>query len=80
MSGCSVGLYLIGWFLVGLFSGFFCSFVDTRYKGFRFNWFDPFKMSFLGLLLFIWTPFFFMRSKKEYRLRSYRKPIFPASK
>lgn len=70
------GIFIIGWFLIGLISGFFCSFVDTKYKGFRFNWLDPFKMSFLGLVIFIWAPFLLVRSKRDKKIRNNRKHVF----
>lgn len=70
------GIFIIGWFLIGLISGFFCSFVDTKYKGFRFNWLDPFKMSFLGLVIFIWAPFLLVRSKRNRKIRNNRKRVF----
>lgn len=75
-----VGLFIIIWLFVGLISGLFCSFIDVKYKGFRFNWFDPFKLSFLGLIIFLWAPFFFIRSKNDKRLRNNRKRIFSTTK
>lgn len=75
-----VGLFIISWVLIGLISGFFCSFVDVKYKGFRFDWVGPFKMSFLGLIIFIWVPFFFIRSKNDKRLRNNRKRLFAIPK
>ena len=64
---------IMSWFLIGLFSGFICSLIDNQYKGFRFNWLDPFKMSFLGLIIFIFIPFLFVRSKQNKQLRNNRK-------
>lgn len=71
-----IGIFLVSWFLIGLLSGLICSCIDTKYKGFRFNWLDPFKMSFLGLIIFIWIPFLFMRSKKNKELRDKRKFVY----
>lgn len=71
-----VGIFIVSWFLIGLLSGFVCSCIDTKYKGFRFNWIDPLKMSFLGLIIFIWVPFLLVRSKKDKKIRDNRKPVY----
>lgn len=71
-----VGIFIVSWFLIGLLSGLVCSLIDTQYKGFRFNWLDPLKMSFLGLIIFIWAPFLLIRSKKDKKIRENRKPVF----
>lgn len=71
-----IGIFLVSWFLIGLLSGLICSGIDTQYKGFRFNWLDPFKMSFLGLIVLIWIPFLFMRSRKNKELRNKRKCMY----
>lgn len=64
-----IGLFLLCWFLIGLISGFICSGIDSKYNGFRFDYTAAFKMSFLGVLLLIWMPFFYARSKKEQKIR-----------
>lgn len=70
MSIVSVILLLICWFLIGLSTGLICSWIDCKYNNIhRYDWEAAFKMSFLGLLLLIWMPFFFVRSKNEKRLR-----------
>lgn len=71
-----VCIFIVSWFLIGLLSGLVCSGIDTKYKGFRFNWFDPFKMSFLGLVIFIWAPFLLVRSKRDKKIRNNQKHVF----
>lgn len=60
-----ISLVLSSWFLIGLVAGLICSWIDVKYNGFRYEWIDPLKMSFLGVLLLIWSLFFYFRSKKK---------------
>lgn len=70
MSIQMVILLFISWFLLGLSAGFTCSWIDCKYNNIlHFDWKAAAKMSFLGLVLVVWTPFFFIRSKKDKDLR-----------
>jgi len=62
--GLAIGVGFFAWCMIGLFTGFICSWIDYKYNGFiPYNWSDPFKMSFLGIILLIWLPFFYRKSK-----------------
>lgn len=62
--GLAIAVGIFVWFMIGLTTGFICSWIDCKYNNFNhYNWTDPFKMSFLGILILIWLPFFYRKSK-----------------
>lgn len=62
--------FFISWFFTGLVGGIICSWVDCRYNNFpTIDYKGTVKFSFLGLLLLLWSFYFWYNSKKEAKLR-----------